>query len=96
MKFLKQIIKYLKISIKKIYEVVDEALAQATVNVPGKDGTELTSPLIEIAVRRAVSSAVVVVGAALLSVIPKESHVSSPVYDIFNRLSWETLQGGTP
>ncbi len=95
MKFLKRMAKYLAARIEKLVKMIDKHLFETEIKYTDKvTGEELTSPLIEIAVRRAVSAAILAVGTALDARIPKESQISVPVYSTFTRLSNEAWHGG--
>ena len=95
MTFLGKVARYLISKIKKMFKAVDRYLSDAEFTYEDETtGKELTSPLIEIAIRRAVSAVILAVGTALDARIPKESLISVPVYDTFTRLSNETWHGG--
>jgi hypothetical protein len=92
--FLKKMAKILKDMILKVLKAIDQPIAEAKVTTRDRAGKELTSPLIETVVRRAVSAAIIVAGTALSAYASPESQVFSRVGDTFTRLINETWYGG--
>ena len=93
-KFLKRMMRRLKAIALRLLELIDKPVAEATVTTVDSDGQELTSPLVEMLVRRAVFTVITAAGTALLARISQESQITMQVNDAFTRLIKESWYGG--